>query len=61
VSIENECLANKVVLEVGSGRGDTTRKLVDLLLGQVGAQLIITDVSDRFFQQLRDEFQGRDV
>jgi ubiquinone/menaquinone biosynthesis C-methylase UbiE len=61
MSIENEHPANKVVLEVGSGRGDTTRKLVDLLLGQVGAQLIITDVSDRFFHQLRDEFQGRDV
>ena len=61
MSIENENLNNKVILEVGSGRGDTTRKLVGLLSGQVGARLIITDVSDRFFQQLRDEFQGRDV
>jgi ubiquinone/menaquinone biosynthesis C-methylase UbiE len=61
MSIENEHLANKVVLEVGSGRGDTTRQLVDLLSGQSGARLIVTDISDKFFQQLRDEFQDRDV
>jgi 16S rRNA A1518/A1519 N6-dimethyltransferase RsmA/KsgA/DIM1 with predicted DNA glycosylase/AP lyase activity len=49
MSIENEHLANKVVLEVGSGRGDTTRQLVDLLSGQSGARLIVTDISDKFF------------
>lgn len=61
VNIENEHLASKVVLEVGSGRGDTTRKLVDLLSEQPGAQLIVTDISDNSFQQLRDDFQARDV
>ncbi len=61
MSIENEPLAGKVVLEVGSGRGDTTRKLVDLLSRQPGARLIVTDVSDRFFQQLRNAFQSSDV
>ncbi len=60
-SIANENLAGKVVLEVGSGRGDTTRSLVDLLSGQPGAQLIVTDASDKFFQQLRDEFQAKDA
>ena len=61
VSIENEPLASRVVLEIGSGRGNTTRELVDLLSGQAGARLIVTDISDTFFQQLRDEFQARDV
>lgn len=61
MSIENESPANKVVLEVGSGRGDTTRKLVDWLSGQPGVQLIVTDVSDMFFEQLHSEFQARDV
>jgi len=61
MSIENEHLANTVVLEIGSGRGDTTRRLVNLLSGQPGARLIVTDISDRFFQQLCDEFQAKDV
>lgn len=61
MSIENESFAGKVVLEVGGGRGDTTRKLVDWLSGQPGAQLIVTDVSDMFFEQLRSEFRARDV
>lgn len=60
-SIENEELSGKVILEVGSGRGDTPRKFVDLLNGKSNAQLIITDISDRFFQQLHDEFQDREV
>lgn len=61
MSIENEQLANKVVLEVGSGRGDTTRRLVNLLSGKPGAQLIIADRSDRFFQQLQNEFKESGV
>lgn len=46
-----------VKLEVGSGRGGTTRKLLDLLSGKPGVQLIVTDISDHFFSQLRAEFQ----
>ena len=61
MDIENELLANKVVLEVGSGSGDTTRKLVDLLSGKPGAQLIVTDRSDTFFHELQEEFQARDL
>jgi ubiquinone/menaquinone biosynthesis C-methylase UbiE len=49
VSIESEPLAGKAVLEIGSGRGDTTRELVALLSGQAGAKLIVTDISDTFF------------
>lgn len=59
--LASETLAGKVVLEVGSGRGDTSRLLVDLLSEQPGVRLIITDISDRFFFQLRDEFQARDL
>ncbi len=36
MSIETEYLAGKVVFEVGSGRVDTTRKLVDILSRQPG-------------------------
>ena len=61
MNIEDEDLSAKVILEVGSGRGDTTRKLVNLLSGKPGARLIVTDISDKFFQQLSDEFQSKDV
>jgi ubiquinone/menaquinone biosynthesis C-methylase UbiE len=61
MNIEDEDLTNKLILEVGSGRGDTTRKLVDLLEGKPDAQLIVTDISDTFFQKLRNEFQTRNV
>lgn len=61
MDIAQEDLAGKVVLEVGSGRGGTTQKLVDLLSGQPGAILIVTDVSDAHFPQLREAFQDRAV
>jgi ubiquinone/menaquinone biosynthesis C-methylase UbiE len=61
MSIEKEHLAGKIILEVGSGRGDTTRKLVDLLSGHAGAQLIATDISDTFFQTLEETFQAQGV
>ena len=61
MNIEDEDLSGKVVLEVGSGRGDTTRKLVNLLSEKSGTQLIVTDISDRFFAQLRDEFHATKV
>ncbi len=56
--IENESLSGKIILEVGSGRGDTSRQLVGLLAGKPEAKLIITDVTDRFFGQLQNEFQS---
>lgn len=61
MKIEDEDLTNKVILEVGSGRGDTTRKLVHLLEGKPNSQLIVTDISDQFFPQLHNEFQARHV
>lgn len=61
MNIENEDLSGKIVLEVGSGRGDTTRKLVQLLSGKPGTQLIVTDISNKYFQRLKEEFQSRDV
>lgn len=60
-NLESEDLSNKVILEVGSGRGDTTCKLVDLLDGRPNSQLIVSDVSDKFFEQLQDEFRGRNA
>ena len=61
VNIEEESLTNKVVLEVGSGRGNTTRKLVTLLSKHTGARLIVTDISDMFFSQLQSEFTASKV
>jgi len=60
-NIKQESLSGKVILEVGSGRGGTTRQLVDLLVGQPGAALMVTDVSAIHFQELHDEFQGKGV
>ena len=61
MSIEEENLSGKVVLEVGSGRGDTTRHLAALLSNQPGAQLIVTDISNAFFQQLKNELTASNV
>lgn len=60
-SITQENLADKVILEVGSGRGDTTRQLVALLTAHPGARLIVTDISDYFFPRLREEFKDSGV
>jgi SAM-dependent methyltransferase len=59
LSIETENLDGKIILEVGSGRGDTTRKLADLVLKSPRAQLIATDISERYFQPLRQEFLSK--
>ena len=55
---EDETLCGRTVLEVGSGRGSSTRELVDLLSGQPGATLIVTDASDSHFARLRQELGG---
>jgi SAM-dependent methyltransferase len=61
MDIADQDLVGKVILEVGSGRGGTTRKLVDLLSHRPGASLIVTDISDIHFQRLREEFRGKQV
>lgn len=61
MNIEVENLSGKVVLEVGSGRGDKTSKLVDLRSRVPDTKLIVTDISDHFFAQLHREFQSRSV
>jgi ubiquinone/menaquinone biosynthesis C-methylase UbiE len=61
MNIEDEDLSGKIILEVGSGRGDTTRKLVDLLSQKPDTQLMVTDISDRYFSQLQNEFQSKPV
>ncbi len=61
MDIEREDLAGKIVLEVGSGRGDATRRLVELLSRYADATLVVTDISDAHFQKLRDEFRAKNV
>lgn len=53
IQFEDEPLAGKTVLEVGSGLGRTTRNLASLLADYPGAKLIVTDVTDRYFDQIR--------
>ena len=59
--IDTEDLNGKRILEVGSGRGDTTRALVALLSKYPGTALTVTDISDAHFQQLNNEFANQPV
>jgi len=59
--IDTEDLTGKHVLEVGSGRGDTTRTLVALLSKYSGTTLTVTDISGTHFQQLQKEFSNQPV
>ena len=59
--IDTENLLGKHVLEVGSGRGDTTRALVALLSKYKGATLTVTDISDIHFEKLKVEFAKQPV
>jgi SAM-dependent methyltransferase len=61
MSLETENLAGKTILEVGSGRGDTTRTLVARLVKFSGTTLIVTDISNANFQRLSEEFSGQTV
>jgi len=61
MNIDTENLTGKHVLEVGSGRGDTTRALVALLTKYSGTTLTVTDISDIHFQQLKDEFADQPI
>jgi SAM-dependent methyltransferase len=61
MNIDTENLTGKHVLEVGSGRGDTTRSLVALLSKYTGTTLTVTDISDTHFQQLKKEFTNQSV
>lgn len=53
-------LTNKTVLEVGSGRGETTRELASQMAGK-GGRLIVTDISDEHFEELRSELASIDL
>lgn len=61
MELAQENLAGKTILEVGSGRGDMTRRLVALLENQVGAKLVVTDLSDSFFGELETVFKDSHV
>jgi len=61
MKIDTEDLTGKHVLEVGSGRGDTTRMLVDLLSKYSGPTLTVTDISDSHFKQLKKEFTSQPI
>jgi ubiquinone/menaquinone biosynthesis C-methylase UbiE len=56
-----EDLRGCLVVEVGCGRGGTTRRLVELLEGVPGARLIATDLSDAHFTELQQEFHSSGV
>ncbi len=59
--ISSRDLDGKTILEVGSGRGDTTRLLVERMKGDKEAHLVVTDLSDAHFASLAEKFKGVDV
>ena len=61
LNISQENLENQTVLEVGSGRGETTRYLADLLSRYDRARLIVTDITDQHFEAIRQEMTGKNV
>lgn len=60
-SILNTDFTNKVVLEIGTGRGGTTRELVKHLSKFTGSKLITTDIYDGNFSELQEEFKEYSV
>ena len=61
IDITHEDLNNCTVLEVGSGCGDTTQILANLLSRCENTRLIITDLSDRHFEMIRQNIQQHNV
>jgi SAM-dependent methyltransferase len=61
IDVSKEECANKTILEIGSGRGDTTRKIVKQLAEIPSSKLIVTDISDTFFHDLKTEFERSGV
>lgn len=60
-NISMECLDGKTILEIGTGRGGTTRELVSLLSKFKDSHLITTDIADDHFNELRKEFKHSPV
>lgn len=56
--IKNEILTGKTVLEIGTGRGGTTRELAKLLVKYPQSRLITTDIEDNNFDSLKKEFKN---
>lgn len=54
ISFNELNLTNKIVLEVGTGRGGTTVELAKILKNFKGAKLITTDLYDGNFESVRD-------
>ena len=60
ITIENESLADKTVLEIGCGLGRTTLNLVSLLSGVTGAKLLVTDISQKRLNLVREGINKSD-
>lgn len=60
-NIFDQCLNGKTILEIGTGRGGTTRYLASLLSKSSNCKLITTDISDCHFQELKDELKYSEV
>ncbi len=59
--ISSRNLNGKTLLEVGSGRGDTTRFLAKMVEREPGARLIVSDLSDAHFASLGEELKGINI
>jgi len=61
MKLAQENLTGKLILEVGSGRGDSTRQLAWLVKRYPDAKLVATDLFDTFFPELQAEFQKENL
>lgn len=60
-NIFNCCLNNMTIIEIGTGRGGTTRDLVKILSDYKNCHLITTDIADDHFDELKKEFSSSGV
>lgn len=57
-NVFGECLDGKTILEVGTGRGGTTKDLISLLSKFKNCHLITTDIADDHFKELSKDFKN---
>ncbi|WBW96905.1 class I SAM-dependent methyltransferase [Oceanirhabdus sp. W0125-5] len=61
MSIYNKDFTNKTILEIGTGRGRTTKILADILKNYKGAKLISTDIYGGNFKRVNEELKDTGV
>ena len=61
IELRGEDLSNKTVLEIGCGMGHSTQAIAFAMLGAPGADLIITDIHDKYFDKISEDIKAYGV